>query len=101
MNHARLDAVLRTASRLAASRLDARPQGAYPYELRIEFAKADGLRELVDFFRYVAKTANGGHSFSIEADREGNAAAKAKVFIDGDGSDKFGRILLNGEDILK
>jgi hypothetical protein len=78
-----------------------KPDPLYPVHLTVEMSKWEDLGGLVDFWRYVKNTANGGHSFVIEADREGMQPAKAKVSVDGDGSDKVGCIFLNGEDVTK
>jgi len=75
----------------------ARPaNGSYPVKLTIELNQWDSLIDLIEFWRYVRNSANGGHSFNIEADRDSpNAKPKAKVSIDGDGNDKIGRIFIN------
>ena len=104
-DHARLDAALVKMDSLLEKmgRHDANDQ--YPIKLTIEMTKWDSLAQLIEFWRYIYITAGGGHSFSIEADREEGDFHKnggwPKVFIDGDGADKIGRILLNGEDVTK
>lgn len=73
----------------------------YPVKLTIELTKWDSLPQLIDFWRYVRDTSNGGHSFNIEADRDDLGDKAPKVFIDGDGSDHVGRIFLNDKDVTK
>jgi hypothetical protein len=74
----------------------ARPaNGSYPVKLSIELTKWEDLRGLIEFWRYIRDTANGGHSFNIEADRADLGDKAPKVSIDGDGNDKVGRIYLN------
>lgn len=87
----------------AVARLDAADR--YPVKLMIELTEWDSLPDLLEFWRYIRSSASGGHSFSIEADREEGDFTKQggwpRVFIDGDGSDKVGRIFLNGEDVTE
>jgi len=83
-------------------KLPAAAAASYPNKLTIELSQWENLRGLLDFWRYVKDTANSGHSFSIEADRDSeNSPPKAKVFVDGDGSDHVGRIFLNDKDVSR
>ncbi len=82
----------------------------YPVKLEIELTNWNDLGHFIGFLRYVRATANAGHSFTIEADREegsipefmrkfGLTGAYPKVEVDGDGVDRIGRIFVNGEEI--
>lgn len=84
----------------------------YPITLTIELTKWDNLSSLIGFLRYVRAAANAGHGFTIEADREegvmpefmekfGLTGDRPHVYVDGDGDDHIGKILLNGKDIDK
>lgn len=84
--------------------------GEYPVKIEIELTQWDNLRSFIGFLRYVKAAASAGHGFSIEADREegvipefmekfGLTGDHPKVYVDGDGADKVGRILVNGEEI--
>jgi hypothetical protein len=77
----------------------------YPVKLEIELSQWESLRELVEFLKYVRNSANGGHGFEIAADTDepgkmfGKQSCAVTCYIDGDGSDKIGRMWLNGEEI--
>lgn len=84
----------------------------YPVKLELELSDSDFVPHLLKFLRYVGAAASSGHSFKLEADREegampefiekfGLSGEHPSVFIDGDGSDRIGRILLNGKDVTK
>jgi hypothetical protein len=74
----------------------------YPVKFTITMSKWDNLTGFIEFWRYVRNTAAGGHSFTVEADRESkNSAPKAKFEIDGDGADHIGQIFLNDLDITE
>lgn len=73
-------------------------------------AVGDFAPSFVRFLRSVRKVAAGGHSFSIEADRE-NASdyrpggyhgdCQMRTGIDGDGADRIVRILVDGHDVTE
>lgn len=73
----------------------------YPNKLTIELSDWESMSQLLAFWRYVRNTAAGGHSFSIEADREDLGDKAPKVYVDGDGNDKCGRIFLNDKDVTE
>jgi hypothetical protein len=73
----------------------------YPVKLTLELTKWENLSGLIEFWRRVRDSANGGHSFSIEADRDDLGDKAPRAFCDGDGADHVGRILLNGVDVTK
>ena len=85
---------------------EAEDAGQYPLKLELELSQWESLPQLLEFLRYVKNTANGGHSFAIEADREegdwpSGKGGWPKVYVDGDGNDHIGSIKLNGEDVTK
>lgn len=83
----------------------------FPVQLTLELTdNYDNLDGLIAFFRYVRAASLAGHGFSLEADREEGAMPEfmekfglngeyPRTYVDGDGADKIGRILLNGEDV--
>jgi hypothetical protein len=74
----------------------------YKNKLTVELSDWEDMSGLIEFWRYIRNTANGGHSFDIEADRESpNSKPKAKVGVDGDGNDHVGRIFLNDVDVTE
>jgi hypothetical protein len=83
------------------SKSQAATKDNYPVKLTLELTKWENLSSLIEFWRRVRDSANGGHSFSIEADRDDLGDKAPKVFVDGDGNDKIGAILLNGKDVTK
>jgi 8-oxo-dGTP pyrophosphatase MutT (NUDIX family) len=74
---------------------------SYPVRLTVELTAWEDLIGLLEFWRYIRNTANGGHSFNIEADRDDLGDKAPKVFIDGDGADKVGRIFVNDRDVTE
>lgn len=80
-----------------------------PVTITLELSGTEFVPHFVEFLRYIQRTASGGHSFMIAADEDsdgphqmfGSQKAAAVCHIDGDGSDKIGRILLNGKDVTK
>lgn len=86
------------------SRADA---GNYPNKLEIELSNWENIGALLEFLKYVRAAANGGHSFGIGADESADAPHKelgsqkfgAVVFVDGDGNDHIGKIMLNGQEV--
>jgi hypothetical protein len=71
----------------------------YKNKLTVELSDWEDMSGLIEFWRYIRNSANGGHSFNIEADKDDLGDKAPKVFIDGDGNDKLGRIFLNNKDV--
>jgi hypothetical protein len=71
----------------------------YTQKLTIELTQWEDMDGLIEFWRYIRDTANGGHSFNIEADRTDLGDKAPKVSVDGDGADHVGRIFLNDKEI--
>jgi hypothetical protein len=99
MNSAQLDAILAGLAR-AEARLDA-VAGPAVVSVTIECSDTDFLPALVRFFQIIRDVAAGGHSFEVTADQEQSSDYKdgpPRFSIDGDGSDRIYRILVNGKD---
>ena len=111
-----LDAVRDLDLRMSSLEGRADAANAYPLKLEIELTQWESLPQLLAFLRYVKASANAGHSFKLEADREEGDSTSwkgykmngrpvwtdggcPKVFVDGDGNDHIGRIWLNGEEV--
>lgn len=73
----------------------------YPVKLTLELTQWESLNQLIEFLRAVRDSANGGHGFRIEADRQDLGDKAPYVYIDGDGNDKIGRIVINGVDVTE
>lgn len=83
----------------------------FPIQITLELSDDyDNLSGLLAFLRYVRSASLAGHGFTLEADRENGAIPEfmkkfgltgeyPTAYIDGDGADKVGRILLNGDDV--
>lgn len=76
------------------------------HALVIEFTELEDLQALLNLLRYAWYCGTIGHSMMIEADRkgfqpEGPFTERPKFYMDGDGSDRIERILLDGEDVTE
>ena len=82
----------------------------YPVKIELELTQWENFTALLAFLRYVKAMANAGHGFKIEADREEGADKSMMqkfgikgehpyVYVDGDGNDHIGKILVNGKEL--
>lgn len=101
------DKISRRLERLKQRRVGRADAGQYPNKLEIELSNWENIGALLEFLKYVRVAANGGHSFGIGADESADAPHKelgsqkfgAVVFVDGDGNDHIGKIMLNGQEV--
>lgn len=93
-------------------RLDAAADDRYPVVVELHLNAWADMSRFLDFLRYVKNTAAMGHSFEIGADTDaepGRDGAQARMFgkqrcgascyVDGDGPDRIGRIVVNGKEL--